>query len=77
MMQIHYAENTEVKRFQELIEPDFWLSADRRQKRSTQIDLSKIDKVPIEYFSHADDEACPYNVMLDMYKTIEAPIVLH
>ena len=39
--------------------------------------MSKIDKVPIEYFSHVDDEQCPYDVMLDMFKTIKAPIVLH
>ena len=52
----NYSQNLEVDRWQELIPVKQWEKGERESKL---IDVSKIDKVPMEYFVHTNDLRCP------------------
>lgn len=72
MMQVHYTQNSEVGKFQDLIDIDDWINNGTRD--SEAVDLSRIDKVPIEYFTHYFDELCPFEQAKGMFNKIQAPI---
>ena len=48
-----------------------WLSGERE---SELYDFSKIDKIPMEFFVHTEDEACPFDSALELQKEISSPV---
>ena len=56
-----YLQNSETGRFQDLIPLDEW---ENGKRKSNLVDLSKMDKVPLEFLAHKDDECCSYSEFL-------------
>ena len=54
-------QNSETRRFQDFIPFDEWEDGERK---SNLVDFSKMDKVPLEFIAHKDDECCPYSEVL-------------
>jgi len=52
MMQMHFVQNSEVKKFQQLVEPVAWLGGLRE---AAPVELSEINKIPIDFFAHKND----------------------
>ena len=69
---MQYLQNSEVGKFQEFIPIDEWRDGKRESK---PIDVSNINKIPIELFSHVNDEACLGTLTLE--HQISSPVKLH
>ena len=61
----------ETKRTQKYIPIHEWDSGERE---ADFVDFSQIDKVPLEFFAHPQDEHCLYEEVLKMQKEISSPV---
>ena len=67
----HVLQNETVKRTQRFIPLKDWLAGERE---APTVDFSKIDKIPLEFFVHIDDEVMDYEKVLKLQEEISSPV---
>ena len=68
---MHNFQMANSKRSQKFIPFLDWLSG---EQESELYDFSKIDKIPMEFFVHTEDELCPLESTLELQKKISSPV---
>ena len=68
---MHNTQMANSKRSQKFIPFLDWLSG---EQESELYDFSKIDKIPMEFFVHTEDELCPLESTLELQKKISSPV---
>ena len=69
-----YLQNSETGRFQDFIPFDEWQNGERE---SNLVDYSNMDKIPLVFLAHKNDEACSYEETLKIVDQAKSPIDIH
>ena len=70
---MHVLQGEETGRLMAFIQPNDWAAGVRE---AHEVDFTKFDKIPMEFFVHKRTEVQPYDKLLDMIEDIPAPVKL-